>query len=172
MDGRAGKALCSDGRAGPARPNACQRRESICLRHGPVAIRRVEISSRFCAQITGIKLWINRAYRASPQHLQGLPGRGHFLIDIKQLTMQTMHRSGGLACGKAVSRWLPPLPALRMRALFDIHTRTRTPWLIHQRHGREARIGWGYAQKMWMKLCIGCSTQARSQSSRGLPRGG
>ncbi len=29
--------------------------------------------------------------------------------------------------------------------------------------------GWGYAQKMWMKVCIVCSTQAPSQGRRGLP---
>jgi hypothetical protein len=84
-------------------------------------------ASRVCTQIMGIKLWINRAYRASPQQLQGFLGCGHFLIDIKQLTIPTMHRSRGLACGKAVSRWLRALPALDTRALFDIHTSTPAP---------------------------------------------
>jgi hypothetical protein len=61
LDGRAGKALCSDGRAAPAPSNACQRRESIRLRHGLVAIRRVAGAPLVCTQITGIKLWISRA---------------------------------------------------------------------------------------------------------------
>ncbi len=47
-----------------------------------VAIRRVDTRLLFCAQMAGIKLWINRAYSALRQRLRGLPRNDHFLIDI------------------------------------------------------------------------------------------
>jgi len=41
------------------------------------------MSLSFCAQITGIKLWKNRAYSAPPQSRRGRQKKDHFLIDIK-----------------------------------------------------------------------------------------